>query len=112
MKNIIAKKEFTATVRDRRFVVAGAVVLLLLLVATSTAAHRDYLQQIKDFHGHWNTFFLPKTFKNERLKPSDYALFPKWEYQSSATEVSVLWGLLKLLILTAGVFGLGWVRLK
>ena len=33
MKNIIAKKEFTATLRDRRFVVAGAVVLLLLLVA-------------------------------------------------------------------------------
>lgn len=38
---LIAKKEFTATLRDRRFLVAGALVLLLLLVATWTG-FRNY----------------------------------------------------------------------
>ena len=33
---LIANKEFTQTLRDRRFWVAGSVVLLLLLVATWT----------------------------------------------------------------------------
>ena len=36
IKNLIANKEFIATLRDRRFVVAGIVVLLLLVVATWT----------------------------------------------------------------------------
>jgi ABC-2 type transport system permease protein len=36
MKNIIARNEFRQTLRDRRFVVAGGVVLVLLLVATAT----------------------------------------------------------------------------
>lgn len=36
MKKLIANKEFTQTLRDRRFWVAGSVVLLLLLVATWT----------------------------------------------------------------------------
>ncbi|AQG77881.1 DUF3526 domain-containing protein [Spirosoma montaniterrae] len=36
MKNIIAHKEFVVTLRDRRFWVAGGVVLLLLLVAVWT----------------------------------------------------------------------------
>ncbi|GAB2793032.1 DUF3526 domain-containing protein [Rhabdobacter roseus] len=38
---LIARKEFTATLRDRRFVVAGLLVLLLLLVATWTG-FRNY----------------------------------------------------------------------
>lgn len=32
----IAQKEFTATLRDRRFIIAGAFVLLLMLVAAGT----------------------------------------------------------------------------
>ncbi|CCH55104.1 hypothetical protein BN8_04339 [Fibrisoma limi BUZ 3] len=41
MLQLIAQKEFTATLRDRRFLVAGALVLLLLLVATWTG-FRNY----------------------------------------------------------------------
>ncbi len=41
IRQLIANKEFTATLRDRRFVVAGIVVLLLLLVATWTG-FRNY----------------------------------------------------------------------
>ncbi len=82
------------------------------LTNTSTAAHRDYLHQIKVFHGRWNDFFLPKTFKNERLTPSDYALFPKWEFQPLNQHFSVAVGLLKLLLATGLLLGLGWVKLK
>lgn len=82
------------------------------LTNTSTAAHRDYLHQIKAFHGRWNDFFLPKTFKNERLTPSDYALFPKWEFQPLNQHFSVAVGLLKLLLATGLLLGLGWVKLK
>lgn len=36
MENFIAQKELTSTLRDRRFVIAGGVILLLLLVASGT----------------------------------------------------------------------------
>lgn len=42
IRPLIAQNEFTQTLRDRRFVVAGGIVLLLLLVATWTG-FRNYL---------------------------------------------------------------------
>lgn len=82
------------------------------LAGTSAAAHRDYIRQIRAFHGRWNDFFLPKVFKNERLTPADYARFPAWQFQSTAPGFSISAGLLKLLLLTGVVFGLGWFRLR
>ncbi|WP_461049414.1 DUF3526 domain-containing protein [Spirosoma arcticum] len=82
------------------------------LAGTSAAAHRDYIRQIRAFHGRWNDFFLPKVFKNELLTPSDYPRFPAWRFQSTAPGFSVGGGLLKLLLLMGVVFGMGWVRLR
>lgn len=81
------------------------------LAGTSAAAHRDYIRQVRNFHGRWNGFFLPKVFKNELLTPADYARFPAWRFQSTAPDFSIGAGLLKLLLLTGLVFGLGWWRL-
>lgn len=81
------------------------------LAGTSAAAHRDYIRQIRAFHGRWNGFFLPKVFKSKLLTPADYARFPTWQFQSTAPDFSIGAGLLKLLLLTGAMFGLGWWRL-
>lgn len=81
------------------------------LSGTSAAAHRDYIRQIRDFHGRWNAFFLPKVFKNELLTPADYTRFPAWSFQSTAPGFAIGEGLLKLLLGTLVLLGLGWWRL-
>ncbi|RCR65556.1 DUF3526 domain-containing protein [Larkinella punicea] len=82
------------------------------LAGTSATAHRDYIRQIRDFHTRWNAFFLPKVFKNERLTPADYDQFPAWQFQSTAPGFAIGSGLLKLLLGTLLLFGLGWWRLN
>ncbi|GAB2793040.1 DUF3526 domain-containing protein [Rhabdobacter roseus] len=82
------------------------------LAGTSAANHRDYLRQVRDFHGRWNSFFLPKVFKNELLRPADYEQFPAWSFQSLAPAFSISQGLLKLLLVSGLVFAMGWLRLK
>lgn len=82
------------------------------LAGTSAAAHRDYIRQIRAFHGRWNGFFLPKVFKSELLIPADYAQFPNWQFQSTASAFSIGAGLLKLLLGVLVLFGLGWWRLN
>ncbi|WP_080054231.1 DUF3526 domain-containing protein [Spirosoma aerolatum] len=82
------------------------------LAGTSAAAHRDYLRQIRDFHSRWNAFFLPKVFKNELLTPADYDRLPAWQFQSTAPGFAIWGGLLKLLLGTLLLVGLGWWKLN
>lgn len=82
------------------------------LAGTSAVAHRDYIRQIRAFHGCWNNFFLPKVFKSQLLTPADYARFPAWQFQSAVHDFSIGAGLLKLLLGTLLLVGLGWWRLN
>ncbi len=108
----VATREATVSRWNWLLPAVNALELFNGLAGTSAAAHRDYIRQIRDFHSRWNAFFLPKVFKNEPLKLADYTQFPAWQFQSTAPGFSIGTGLLKLLLLTGVVFGLGWVRLN
>ncbi|AQG77882.1 DUF3526 domain-containing protein [Spirosoma montaniterrae] len=103
-----------ATVSDWSWVLPAVTAQELFngLAGTSAAAHRAYIGQVRDFHRLWNGFFVPKYFKNQRLTAADYAQFPVWQFRSAAPDVAVGPGLLKLLLLTVILFGLGWWKLK
>lgn len=82
------------------------------LAATSAAAYRDYLHQLVAFHQAWNAYFVPKVFANQLIKPADYPQLPAWVFRSSAPDFPIGGGLLKLLLATALLFGLGWWKLN
>ncbi|CCH55105.1 hypothetical protein BN8_04340 [Fibrisoma limi BUZ 3] len=107
----VAAREATVSRLNWLLPAVNALDLFNGLAGTSAAAHRDYLLQIRTFHARWNGFFVPKVFKNERLKPADYAQFPSWTFQSSAPDFSIGGGLLKLVLVAGLVFALGWWRL-
>lgn len=109
---LVATRESTVSRLNWLLPAVNALDLFNGLAGTSATAHRDYLHQIRAFHARWNGYFVPKVFRNERLKPDDYSRFPVWSFQSSAPDFSIGGGLLKLLLMTGLVFALGWWQLR
>lgn len=83
-----------------------------ILAATDAAAHRNYIEQIIAFHTQWNEYFVPKKFKDIRLKPTDYQDFPQYNYQSPKRLGDVAWSIAQLLIGALVLVVVGWRGLR
>lgn len=56
---------------------------------TSLERYRDYKLQVRAFREKWLGAFHPRIFRKQVLHPSDYATFPEFHYQETATLHSV-----------------------
>ncbi len=59
------------------------------LAATDFERQQSFFRQVIEFHHQWQDYFLPKIFRGERLKSTDYNNFPEFEFREQPLSQTV-----------------------
>jgi ABC-2 type transport system permease protein len=85
------------------------------LAGTSLGRYKHFSRQVDGFFEQWKGYFLPKVFAKVKLKSSELGQFPDYSYTEESDgdivgRVGVV--LAGMALLTAGVLGLGFSRMR
>lgn len=98
-----ALEEQQAWVNQWRFL-SPAVLLqnsLNELAGTSTVHYQDFRKQVIMFSESWRSYFIPRMFKNENMKPEDIANLPQHTYSVSQVHTQYRSDLMGLIVFIA-----------
>lgn len=75
------------------------------IAGSSSRHYTAYRQQVVAFAGTWRDFFVPRMFKNERMRKEMFSELPQFSYDAGKVEQQFIADLTGLVLFAAGVFG-------